>query len=146
MRDVAAHDECDRDDMVCEHLEVVFPALFHVKHDQLVYPTRELAQIVKLDWAGNEPNRVIDPKVLSLEQETREVDINALSEKVSKKWKCSRLGKICMYHAKRPKDRIVGQTPALFGEPYDLALAQLGVSRFFRLCPGLDGFGGFTGG
>lgn len=61
--DIARNDENDRDDVVSKHLEIVLPASLDVDKDDLVYPERELEQVVPFDWSGKVSMWIIDPEV-----------------------------------------------------------------------------------
>jgi len=50
-------------DMMCEHLCVVFPSLLNVDHDHLLQPKCELHQVVPLEKPTQLPSRPMSPQV-----------------------------------------------------------------------------------
>lgn len=62
--EVAADDEEDGEDVVCEHLVVVGPALFRVEHVELVEPPAELREVVELCQGWQRRCRVRSPERL----------------------------------------------------------------------------------
>ncbi len=64
---VTAEEQATCDDMMREHLSVVFPALFNVDHHDLLQPECELDKDIELQTAADFPVWPVSPQHLHIE-------------------------------------------------------------------------------
>ena len=109
--DIARGDEYDGQDMMREHLPMVFPSLLAMYHEDLVTPPTELSEVIEFGECGKEYGRICTPELFGRGKVGYPVHNNlqdSIRAKVDEY--------IFTHHAYRPKHQTVAKTPSLFCE------------------------------
>jgi hypothetical protein len=128
---VASEKKDARDDMVCEHLPMIFSSLFDIDNHNLLEPKGELREYIPFQETLYLSIWPIGPDSFDVEPVIGIIHNVLLSSQRSRR--VGRARKIYAHHPKRPEHRVIYQKPSLLCEPCSVILL-LNAKPFRQRC------------